>query len=412
MDVSVAGGTISPKAQQICVMQLVADLEVAGAQEVVRSLAENLPALGCCLVVGTFRDGPLRARIEAAGIRVEVLPGRRHSVIAFPLFVGDMLRIWRALATLIRYYQVDVVQTHLLRSLDFLVLLLRYGTPLGGVFWTFHNVRFELTASDLSQHQWLLGYKKLTHRLLYRLGARWVSGFIAVSDEIAGAMGDTLGPLGGKVSIIHNGVDASRYCGTADAALVKSQLRLGANARLIVTVGRLVEQKGHRYLIDASVPVFSLWPEIQLLIIGDGELREVLERQAEQLGLAEHCHFLGIREDVPHLLSAADLFVLPSLWEGLSLALLEAMAAARPIVATDVSGTAQAMIPGQTGLLVPPGDSQALAGAMVQLLSDPAQAQAMGQAARQRAERAFSAQKQATEHLALYRRALHSEGRP
>lgn len=393
-------------------MQIISDLDIAGAQQVVRSLAEHLPALGCRLIVCTFRDGPLRSKIEEAGVPVKVLRARRHSVVAFPLFVVDIVRIWRTLDTLIRRHQVDVVQTHLLRSSDFLVLLLRYTTPLRAVFWTFHNVRFQLTPSHVSGQRWLLGPKRLAHRLLYRLGSRWVSGFIVVSDDIVEAMEEVFGPVRDKVTVIHNGVDMSRYRGPADAVLVKSQLGLGPDARLIITVGRLVEQKGHRFLIDACGPVFSLCPDIHLIIVGDGELRGALERQVAQLGLVRRCHFLGIRKDLPDLLAAADLFVLPSLWEGLSMALLEAMAAAKPIVATAISGTAQAMIPGETGLVVSAGDSQALAGAIVQLLSDPARARALGQAARQRVETAFSAQKQAAKHLALYRRSLYPEGKP
>jgi glycosyltransferase involved in cell wall biosynthesis len=112
---------------------------------------------------------------------------------------------------------------------------------------------------------------------------------------------------------------------------------------------------------------------------------------------------LGNRDDVPSLLASVDLFVLPSLWEGLAMALLEAMAVGKPVVATTVSGTSQAMISGQTGLLVPPGESQALAEAIIQLISDPTLAQAMGQAAKHHVTLNYSAQKQADEHLSLYR---------
>jgi glycosyltransferase involved in cell wall biosynthesis len=159
-------------------------------------------------------------------------------------------------------------------------------------------------------------------------------------------------------------------------------------------------------LIDAATPVVSSYPDTHFLFIGDGGLRDELQRQAQQAGLSENIHFLGIRDDVPDLLAAVDLFVLPSLWEGLSVALLEAMAAGKPIVATAVSGTTQAMIPGETGLVVPPRDSRALADAIIQLLSNPAQAQMMGRAAKQHVTVNFSAQKQADEHLALYRRLL------
>lgn len=133
-------------------------------------------------------------------------------------------------------------------------------------------------------------------------------------------------------------------------------------------------------------------------------VRTRLRRQAENLGVADQVHFLGTREDVASLLTVADLFVLPSVMAGMPLALLEAMAAAKPIVATAVAGTAEAILLSQIGLLVPPGDSQALAEGISRLLRDPVQARVMGQAARRHAEATFGAEKNAAEHMALHRR--------
>jgi glycosyltransferase involved in cell wall biosynthesis len=310
-----------------------------------------------------------------------------------------MLRIGRALAGLVKAYRIDVVQTHLLRSLDFLVLLLlRMGT-LRAVFWTFHSVEFELSASDIEGGRWLLAAKRLAHRLLYREGARGVSGMIAVSDEVKRSMEDVLGPLGGKVSVVHNGVDINRSSVGPKPQSIRDELA--------VTVGRLAQPKGHKSLIEAWRLASPALPDARLLIVGDGELRSDLQQQVERLGLAERCHFLGVGEDIPDLLAAAELFVLPSLWEGLSMALLEAMAAGRPVVVTTAAGTGEAMVPGETGLVVPPEDSQALADAMLELLTDRTLARAMGQAARHRVERRFSAAGQAARHVALYRSALN-----
>ena len=135
--------------------------------------------------------------------------------------------------------------------------------------------------------------------------------------------------------------------------------------------------------------------------------REELQAQVAGLNLGKHIHFLGNRHDVSDLLAASDVFVLPSLWEGLSMALLEAMASGLPIVASKVSGTVQAILPNETGLLIPPGDVQRLTEAIEQMLDDPVRAQAMGAAARRRVEAEFSAEKQADDHIALYRRLLN-----
>jgi glycosyltransferase involved in cell wall biosynthesis len=171
-------------------------------------------------------------------------------------------------------------------------------------------------------------------------------------------------------------------------------------------VGTLKPQKGHRFAIEAARSVVPRFPQLHLLFVGDGAERAGLQALAAESGVGEHIHFLGSRDDVPELLASCDSFVLPSLWEGLPMALIEAMASGLPVIATEVSGTRQVMLHGETGLLVPPGDAAALAGAMGALLSEPATAQAMGAAARRRVETAFSAQRQAEDHVALYWQAV------
>jgi glycosyltransferase involved in cell wall biosynthesis len=398
--------------RKLKVMQIVLDLNIGGAQEVVRTLVEYLALDDCTPVVCTFKDGPLRQDIERLGIKVEVLPPRRYSIVALPLFIFDMIRIWRSLAKLVKKHNVDVIQTHLLRSLDFLVLLLFYTTHLRLALWTFHSANFELISEYLPKYKWLLIPKKYSHRFLYRLASRLVSGFIAISDEVGKVMVEAIGPIDDKITVICNGVDTRRYRQAVGRMLVRSQLGLEANARLIAMVGTLKEVKGHRYMIEAMASLVPQYPDLQVLFIGDGELREELQAQVANLSLDEHIHFLGNRHDVPDLLAASDIFALPSLWEGLSMALLEAMASGLPIVASEVSGTVQAIIPNETGLLVPPGDVQKLTEAIRQLLSDPTHAQAMGAAARRRVEAEFSAQKQAEEHLALYHRLLNGASKP
>jgi glycosyltransferase involved in cell wall biosynthesis len=391
--------------EPLTVMQLIRNLDIGGAQEVVRTLAAHLPAAGYRVVVCTFKDGPLRVEIERLGVPVEVLPNRRHSVVALPLFLLDMLRLWRALATVIRRHRVDVMQTHLLRVLDFLALTLRLGTRLRLVFWTVHNVGYTLRAEHLRRARWLLGPKRLAYRLLYRAGSRRVDGLIAVSEEVADAVAREIAPPPNKLTVIANGVDVARFALPGDRGHVRSALGLPQNARLIALVGTFKPQKGQRQLIEAAETVVPAFPDAHILLLGDGELRAELQARAATSPVAARIHFLGSRADVPELLAACDIFVLPSLWEGLPIALLEAMASGLPSVASAVSGARQVVVDGETGFLVPPGDVPALAAALAELLSDPERASAMGAAARQRVERAYSARRQAEEHAALYRRA-------
>jgi glycosyltransferase involved in cell wall biosynthesis len=386
------------------VMQVIVNLDIGGAQEVVRTLSEGLVESGCPTVVCSFKDGPLRAQIERLGIPVEVLPQRRYSILAFPFYVREMLAIRHALVCLVHKYHINVIQTHLLRSLDFLVATLRFGTQRPLVFWTVHNYNFRLRPEQLPRFRWLAGAKQAAHSWLYRRMAHWVNGFIAVSNDIEVGIHNTIGPVQEQIVIISNGVDTRRYQTTVDRSGTRHELGFVKDEILCTVVGTLKEQKGHRYLIEAVAPLIALTPQLHILIVGDGELRGSLETQVRAAGIEDNVHFLGNRGDVPAILAASDIFVLPSLWEGLPMALIEAMASGLPVIATQVSGSQQVVEQGRSGILVPPGDVAALRQAIEDLLGDPERAKLLGKAAQRRIEEAYSARRQAEEHLVLYRR--------
>jgi len=386
----------------LTVMEVTPNLEVGGAQETVRTLASQLPSIGCPTVVCTFGDGPLRSEIEALGVPVVFLPARRHSVVALPLFVAEMVRLRRRLLDVVREHRVDVVQTQGLGTLDFLVMTIRRrGRP--QVWWTIQNERFTVRAEHLPRHRWLLRPKRAVHRVLYRIGARIVDGVIAVSDETARSFRAVAGDVGTKVTVVGNAVDVDRHLEPADRETVRARLGFGAGEHLMTMVGTFKAQKGHRTLVEAAGTVVPRFPSLHLLLIGDGELVGEIRDQIHAAGLSDRIHFLGTRRDVPDLLAASDSFVLPSLWEGLSLALVEAMASGLPIVATDVSGTSRLVIDGVTGRLVPPGDPKALAEAMAELLEDPASAARLAAAGRERVAASFGARDQAERLAALFR---------
>ncbi|MCP4538179.1 MAG: glycosyltransferase [Chloroflexi bacterium] len=402
---------LTKQTRKLNVMHIILSLDVGGAQEVVRTLVEYLAASECVPIVCTFKDGPLRHEIERVGVTVQVLPRRRHGILALPWFVADMVCIWRALKTLINQYHIDVVQTHLLRVFDFMALLLRWTTPVRAVFWTFHSANFVIKKEHLARHKWLLTPKRWAYRCLYVLTARWVDGFVAVSEQIQESLVQEFGPaVASKITVISNGVDVHRYGNERNRKAIRRSLSVPYAAQVLIMVGTLKPVKGHRYMLEALPALVSRCPAVYLVVVGDGELRDVLQAQVAALNLSNHVRFLGNRQDIGDLLVAADVFVLSSLWEGLSMALLEAMASSLPIVATEVSGTTQAIISDETGLLVPPGDATKLAQAIEQLLSNPERARAMGARARQRVETEFGARKQANEHIALYRQLLVKSG--
>ena len=385
------------------VLQVVSDLGVGGGQEVVATLTRSLIAVDCIPVVVALRDGPLRADLERAGITVEVLRGRTQSLVALPAALAELRRVRRDFAAIVARHRPEVIQTHLLRALDFLVLTLRAERGVRRVFWTFHNARLDLRADQLSGHVWLLGPKRLAYRVLYFAAGRTVDGFIAVSDDVGAAVRRQFHPPPGRVVTIPNGVDTERYGQLIDRAAVRERVGIPGDARVLIVVAKLMKQKGHEFLLRALPSLFERFPDLHVLLVGDGPLRSRLTDDIAQLPGAARVHLAGNRRDVGDLLAASDLFVLPSLWEGLPMALLEAMATGLPAVVTDVSGSGQVVVDGESGLVVPPGDVERLCAAIGLMLDDPDRAKRMGIAGRRRVDRFFSARVQAARHAALYR---------
>ena len=216
-------------------------------------------------------------------------------------------------------------------------------------------------------------------QLLLSLG---VDRYIAVSDEVAKRMSALCFGAARKIRVIHNGVPIEQFEGACTAFP-----RNGRTHPVVLAVARLHAQKGLQYLLEAATRL----PEVRFFVAGDGEERSTLEREASALGVGNRLEFLGERDDVPALLKAADVFVLPSLYEGLPVSVLEAMAAGTPVVATAIGGTSEAVVDGESGILVPPRDPDALANAIRDLLSSARLAQKVVAGGRERVRRMFSA---------------------
>jgi glycosyltransferase involved in cell wall biosynthesis len=228
------------------------------------------------------------------------------------------------------------------------------------------------------------------NRLAYlqqRLIAAGVDRYIAVSREVARRLRQTYQIPGRKIQVIHNAVSVASFT-RPDHAALRLQWLGTTNRPVILTPARLDKQKGHSYLLEAATQV----PDALFVLAGDGAERRALETQTRALGLEQRVIFLGYRQDIPDLLASCDLFVLPSLFEGLPLSVLEAMAAGKPVIASAIGGTDEAVVHGETGLLVPPGDSTALAAAVRTLLADPALAQRLAAAGKARVQQEFSAE--------------------
>jgi glycosyltransferase involved in cell wall biosynthesis len=218
----------------------------------------------------------------------------------------------------------------------------------------------------------------------------------------------------GKVHLIYNGVDFQRFAtAERDPALLRAEVGVPPGVPVIGCIANLIPYKGHLDLIEALPSVMALVPHLHVVLVGrDGGIQASLEERARVLGVAERVRFLGSRRDVAELLHLFDVVVLPSHEEGFSNVILEGMAAARPLVVTDVGGNAEAVEHGKTGLVVPPRSPQALSAALGELLTDGERARAMGRAGQERVRSHFSLDAMVAGIEALYTALLKSKGMP
>jgi glycosyltransferase involved in cell wall biosynthesis len=222
----------------------------------------------------------------------------------------------------------------------------------------------------------------------------------------------------GKITVIRNGIDLSRFARQQDTGKLRQEFGLPSHVPVVALLSRFNELKGIKYFLEAAAIVAGRFPEARFVLVGnratvsggaveeDVDYRRGLENYAERLGLGRRAIFAGLRLDVPELLSEVTVSVLPSLSEGLSNVLLESMAAAVPVVATEVGGNPEVVEHGVTGLLVPPRDPAALASSICLLLEKPEAARRFGQSGRQRVAKEFSLERMVKDTEELYLRLL------
>jgi glycosyltransferase involved in cell wall biosynthesis len=350
-------------------------LEPSGLGVHMLTLAQALTDTEVLFVTSPTASGGFLARAEAAGLHSE--PWDRT--------ISGLLGI-------LRDHDISLVHTH------------------AGIGW-------EGTAEVQAAHQ--AGLKVVrTEHLPYLLAdpqqqhdyhelTGLVDRIICVSNDALGSY-EAAGVPREKLRLVRNGVQAPRNA--QQRSSTRASLHVAPDASLFLTVGRLTEQKGHSYLLVAASQVHEQFPAAVFAFAGDGPLRDELQAQASRLGLDDSVRFLGHRGDVPDLLAAADACVLPSLFEGLSLVVLEAMALQLPVIASNVCGNAEAVVNGTTGRLVPARDSAALAAALLELLDHPPLARQWGCAGAIRFRREFSAERMARQTLDVYRELLPELG--
>jgi len=331
------------------------------------------------ILVGLFRPGWLQTECEARGVRTCVMPlGGRFN-----------LQWFRACLQLLRREQVALIHAH-----EFSAILC------GWIVAMVAGVPFVATVHGKNYF-----WEKLRRRVTYRLVSRQGT-MVVVSQDLKQFMCDKVGVAAKRVEVIYNGVAPAQKFTDEETQTCKAELGISGSYPVLGVVGSLYPVKGHRFLLEAMPEVLRRWPKAQLLVIGRGELEVVLKEQVEQLAIGANVHFLGMRQDVPRLLSVLDVFVLPSLSEGLSLALLEAMAAEKPVVATLVGGNPELVDHGRTGFWVQSEDAKDLAVNLLKLLSDQGTMQQFGRQAAERVRQHFSMEQMVDRYRNLYARSL------
>jgi len=256
--------------------------------------------------------------------------------------------------------------------------------------------------------------RKNLYVLIDRWTERWVDKFIVLSEALRQALIERHKIPEEKVVKIYNGIELDEYNpGLKEARSEKLEVRRGFRLEndvpVIGAIGRLVWQKGFEYLIRAIPKVTEVFPETRFLIVGEGPLKDKLKVKGEKLKVADSIIFTGFRSDIKQILTSIDLLVMPSLLEGLPMALLEGMAMAKPIVATKIEGITEVLEDGKTGLLVPPKNTDALAGAIIQILNNKTKSNLLGQNARKMVEEKFSVEKMVEQIEWLYEGLLNEK---
>jgi len=351
-----------------------------GGQNQVLLTVNGLRAIGERAALVAHPNGELRRR-AAEGL--ELIP------IA-PRTEMDLTAAWR-LSRTVKRLAPDVLHAHDPHGIAMAALALSIGagaSRAGGrapALVAARRVDFHLKANSFS-----------------RWKHRQVDCFVAASEAIREMLvADGVPPE--RTVTVHEGIDVDRVA-AEPAVNVHEAFFLPHGAPVVGNVAALVPHKGQRYLVEAAHLVVQRMPDVRFVILGEGELREPLERQVRERGLEKHVLLPGFRTDVVGCIKAFDLFVMSSVTEGLGTSLLDAMAAVRPIVATKAGGIPEIVEDGVNGLLVPPRDARGLADAIVRALGDPAMRRRMGDAGLARVRERFTVDRMVAATAAVYAR--------
>ena len=360
---------------------------MGGADSQLLSAAQLMQTRGHDVIIVSLTPlGPMGLQARQLGIRTESLDMRRG--------VPDPRGLLR-LARLVRAWQPDVIHSHMVHA-NLMARALRLAAPVPALVSTIHNI-----------------YEGGRARMLaYRLTNGLVDHMTIVSQAAADRfIGERIVPRE-LLTVVPNGVDIDQIRGVPPEARATLRASLGLEHAFVwLAVGRFEVAKDYPNMLRAFARVRAAQPDAVLLIVGRGSLQGETEALVRDMGLKDAVRFLGVRSDVPVVMSAADGYVMSSAWEGMPMVLLEAAAAGLPIVATTVGGNHEVVVEGETGFLVPPRDAEALGSAMLRLGVLPeAERRAMGERGHQHIRRHYGLARVADRWLDVYRQVLARKG--
>ncbi len=364
------------------VVHIIKATRIAGAERHLLILLPALKAQGIDVHLLLIEDPAKPVDDLVAGMLAGGVPVTRIR-IDHHLDLGLIGRLRCALRDL----QPEIVHTHLIHA-DFYGIIANKLTGNHALISSRHND---------DNFRRLLPVK-VVNRLLWRM----TRAGIAISQAIARFCVTVEGAPPAKITTVYYGLPLKVVDRNGAASALRRELGLANKALVIGMVCRLIDQKGVSYGLRAFARIVTQFPEAQLVIAGDGVRRAALEAETKALGVAEQVHFLGWRSDATQVLAALDVLLMPSLWEGFGLVMLEAMAQTVPIIGSDVSAIPEVVVAGETGLIVPARDVTALAAALTTLLADAPLRRHMGLLGQERVETIFSVEQMAADTLAVY----------
>lgn len=359
----------------INVLHLCESSDTGGAESVLIALVESLDKGRFRSTVCLLKEGWLSEQLERRGIDTAIIPQPRSLDIAW---------LWQL------YKLLGDRKIHVMHSHEFATNV--YASLISAI------TQIPVVATAHGKNYYA---EKLRRRLAYRFVA-WQATMVAVSCDLREFLVQRVGIPRGHVRVVHNGIDLSLFKQHEHDGSIRKEFCIGEKQPIVGAIGNLFLVKGQTYLLRASKIVAKEYPGLVVLIAGDGDQATALRAEAVSLGIADNVKFLGFRSDVPSLLQAMDVFVLPSLSEGLPLSVLEALAYKKPVVVTNVGGVGEIVTDGVNGLMVPSEDPEALAEKILNLLNDPDLGVRLGCAGRDTVEAAFSLEMMVARYQALY----------